>query len=174
MSSKKQSEMHESALVASPTIVEVESLTDRIKSIYDSIAERANELLRGHGREGRDLDDWLHAERELLHPMSVEMLESADDIIVHADVPGFKAKDIKVSVEPSRLTITGMREESAERSAGERVYTERSASEIFRSLGLPAAVEPGKATATLTDGVLTLTLTKAAHAKPVDGDAEQS
>jgi HSP20 family protein len=150
-----------------PKIVEVESFADRIKGVYESIAERAYELFHGRGgAEGYHLDDWLRAESELLRPTAVEVLESEGEVIVHADVPGFRAKDIEVSVEPTRLTIAGKREESSEQKAGERVYSERTSSEVFRSVSLPTEVEPGNASATLSDGVLTLTMKKARKPEP--------
>jgi len=155
------------AKAAAPKVVAVESLTDKIESIYRSITERAYELFHGRGGvEGDALDDWFRAESELLKPMSVEILESDGDVIVHADVPGFRAADIELSVEPMRLTITGKHEESSERKIGERVYTERSSNQIYRTLALPAEVEPGKATATIADGVLTLTMAKIPKPKP--------
>jgi HSP20 family protein len=174
MSSQSAPQERREAIAASPKIVEVESLADRVKDIYQSIAERAYELFHGRGGdEGGALDDWFRAESELLKPMAVEVLESEAEVVVHAEVPGYKATELEVSVEPARLTITGQREESSERKAGERVYSERSSSQIYRSLTLPAEVEPGKAKATLSDGVLTLTMAKIQQPKAEKIEVEE-
>jgi hypothetical protein len=42
-------------------------LFERVNETFDSIANRAFEIFEGNGRVfGRDLDDWLAAEREFL------------------------------------------------------------------------------------------------------------
>jgi HSP20 family molecular chaperone IbpA len=47
------------------------------------------------------------------------------------------------------------------------IYSETPCNEIFRSVELPANVDPEKVTANLVHGVLTITLTKAVPAKAV-------
>lgn len=163
MSANMQAKELKPELTTTPKIVEVESLFDRMRHVYDAISQRAHALFQGRGEtEWRAIDDWLRAENELLHPLSVEMFESDGDVTVHVDVPGFKAEDISLSVEARKLTIAGKREETSERSKGTLVYKERSSNEFFRSLSLPADVEPGNAEATLSNGVLTLNLKKVA------------
>jgi HSP20 family protein len=95
--------------------VKWESLSERVNRVFDSVAKRAYELFDGNGRTfGHDLDDWFKAEMELLHPVHVHVAESAENLEVKAEVPGFNEKEIEVSVEPQRLTITGKRESNNE------------------------------------------------------------
>ncbi len=68
-------------------------------------------------------------------------------------------------MEPRRLTITGKRETNKEEKKGKTVYTETCSNQIFRVLDLPADVEPEKATTTLKNGMLQLTLPKIAKAQ---------
>ena len=57
---------------------------------------------------------------DLLHPVHVNIAESGESLEVKAEVPGFSEKEIEVSVEPSRLTITGKREtETKSRETGQ-------------------------------------------------------
>ena len=146
-----------------------DDLFDRVQEIYDSIARRAFELFEGNGQIfGRELEDWLRAESELLHPVHIEVADVGDSLSVRAEVPGFTVKDLEVSVEPERLTITGKRETKGERKkGGKAVYTERCADEILRVIDLPAAVDTTKVAATLKDGVLELEMPKAALAKKI-------
>jgi HSP20 family protein len=141
---------------------------DRIEAIYDSIARRAFEIFEGNGRwPGRELDDWLRAESELLHPMHLELEESGDNLSVRAEVPGFSAKELEINVEPRRLTVTGKRETKEESKKGKTVSSELCANEILRVVDLPAEVDTSRVNATLKDGVLSIELPKAAHAKSV-------
>jgi HSP20 family molecular chaperone IbpA len=59
---------------------------------------------------GHDIDDWLCAESELLCPVLVEMEESEEQLTLRAQMPGFKAEEIEMSVEPHRVLISGRKE----------------------------------------------------------------
>src|ERR1700719_4107875 len=92
------------------TISPVENLMDRINKMSQAITRRAYEIFEGNGRRfGHDLEDWFKAERGMLHPAHVNIAEAEDSLEVKAEVPGFSDKEIEVSVEPRRLTITGRR-----------------------------------------------------------------
>ena len=95
-------------------------LLEQFDSVNDSIARRAFELFEGDGQWfGRDLDYWLRAETELLHPLHMDVTESDADFIVRAEVPGFTAKDLEIKVEPRRLRIAGKREIKEEKERKE-------------------------------------------------------
>jgi len=141
---------------------------DRIQQTYDSIACRAFEIFDNNGRWfGHDLEDWFHAESELLHPLHLEMAESDDNLTVRAEVPGFGTKELEINVEPRKLTIAGKHQAQEESKKSKTIYSERCAKEILRVVYLPAEVDSSKANATLKDGILNIELPKAAHAKTV-------
>lgn len=147
-------------------LVEPETLFDRISRVRDSIARRAFEMFEGGGREfGREIDDWFKAEAELLHPAHVEIVETDDAVEVQAEAPGFTAKELEVSVEAGRITISGKKESTEERKKGKTIYKEQCSNEILRVIDLPAEIEPAKATGTLKNGILTLSAPKVAQAK---------
>jgi HSP20 family protein len=136
--------------------------------MYDSITRRAFELFEDGGRWfGRDLDDWLRAEAEILHPVPLEMRETDGEFSVRAEVPGFNAKDIEISVEPRCLKIAGKRETKEEEKEGKTIRSEWCADQILRAVDLPADVDTAKVSASLKDGILTVELPKAAHAKAI-------
>jgi len=150
------------------TLVPPSDLFHRVEQLYDSIASRAFEIFEGNGRFfGRDLADWFQAESELLHPVHIDVAESGGDLIVRAEVPGFTDKELDISLEGRRLTITGKRETSEERKEKKSIYTERCSNQILRMIDLPVDVDKEKAAATLKDGVLELKVPKAAPAKKV-------
>ena len=155
---------------AKPVMVNVkpaETLLDRAREIYETIAQRAFELFDGRGREdGFALEDWLKAERELLRPVPLEIKESNDQFTIHAEVPGFTEKDIHVSLKPRHLIISGKVEESSEEKSGDTFYTSRRSNEILHGLDLPAEIDPEKASATFKDGNLDIRLPKTVKAEP--------
>jgi HSP20 family protein len=153
------------------TITPVENLMDRINKMSQAITRRAYEIFEGNGRRfGHDLEDWFKAEMDMLHPVHVNIVEAEDSIEVKAEVPGFSEKEIEVSVEPRRLTITGQRgtETKREEKKTKTVYSEFCSNQILRTVDLPATVDAEKTTATLKNGILQLTMPKTVKAKTIE------
>lgn len=151
-------------------VTPMQNLVDRVNKMSQAIAQRAYEIFEGNGRRfGHDLDDWFKAEMDILHPVHVNVAESGDKLEVKAEVPGFNEKEIEVSVEPNRLTISGKREtETAKEEKGKTVYSEFRSNQILRIVDLPASVDADKTIATLKNGILQLTMPKAVKAKAIE------
>ncbi len=143
-------------------------LFDQIQHTLNAISRRAYEIFEGNGRSfGRDLEDWLEAESELLHPVHVSIEESDNSLTVKAEVPGFNEKELEIGLEPGRLTITGKREAKQEEKKGKTIYAERCSDEILRIVDLPVDIGTDTVNATLKNGVLEFTLPKAAKAHTI-------
>ncbi len=141
-----------------------ENLMERFNKIYNDIASRAFSIFENDGRTGRDLENWFKAEGELLHPVHIKVAEADGMLNVEAEVPGFEAKDLDITLEPQRLIISGKRESNQEANKGGTVYTEERSNEILRAIPLPVEVDASKATATLKNGVLEVQAPKSARA----------
>jgi HSP20 family protein len=149
-------------------LVPPSELFSRVEKLYDQIARRAFEIFEGNGRNfGRDLEDWLKAESELLHPVHVDVSETDTQIGVRAEVPGFAANELDVSVEGTKLTISGKRETKEERKEKKSVYSEHCSSQLLRVIELPASIDVNKTEASLKDGILELKMPKAAPPKKI-------
>jgi len=155
----------------SPTtlkLVPPEDVIARFQKISNEISKRAFEIFEGNGNIfGHDLEHWFQAERELLHPVHVEVTEKDGIVTVSAEVPGFSEKEIQVNIERRRLTITGKRESEEERKEKNTIYTERCSNQILRVIDLPVEVDTAKASAILKNGILELKVPKAAPAKQI-------
>jgi HSP20 family protein len=151
-----------------PKLVPAADLVKRLQELHESIARRAYEIFESKGRtSGRDLEDWLQAESQFLHPVHVDVADSDDGLTVRAEVPGFRGENLMVGAEARRLTIAGKREAEEERRNEKTIYRESCSDQILRVIDLPAEVVAAKAVATLRDGVLELKMPKAAPAKKV-------
>ena len=150
-------------------LVPAADLVKRLQELHESIAHRAFEIFESRGQAfGRDLENWLQAESELLHPVHVDVAESDEGLTVRAEVPtSFRAENLIIGVEARRLTIAGEREAEEERRNEKTIYRESCSDQILRVIDLPAEVVAAKAVATLRDGVLELKMPKAAPAKKV-------
>jgi len=73
---------------------------------------RAFDLLEKRGRElGRDWEDWLNAERELLGASASELAEKDGVYELQVTLPGFESKDIEVTARPNRVMVHAAKEE---------------------------------------------------------------
>ncbi len=139
-----------------------------LDKLMNQVRQRAYQLFESRGRgDGRDLEDWFKAEMELVKPVPLEITEKDNVLHVRADVPGFKEEELKVNLEGGVLTIKGEHREETEKKGEKTYHSERRARQIFRQFTLPLNVIADKATATLKDGVLELSLPKAEPAKTI-------
>lgn len=145
----------------------VEDLRWEMQSVELAIARRGYELFeKRSGEHGHDWEDWFRAESELLRPVSVSMSESDDRISVRANVLGFEGNELKVSVEPQRITILGKKDMSASESEeGKIEYIDRVPDQILHMINLAADVIPEAAVVELQAGLLKFELPKATKQK---------
>lgn len=97
---------------------------------------------------------------------AVDILETGQNLVLKAELPGVDPKDIEVRVEDGTLYLKGQRK--FEKDTKEENYhrIERSYGSFTRSFALPRSVNPDQVQANYKDGVLTLTLPKREEAKP--------
>jgi HSP20 family protein len=96
---------------------------------------------------------------------AVDVIETEDEYLVLADLPGVDKRDLEVSVKGSLLTIKGEKRAEAE-SAKRRVFRKETWMGAFgRTIDLPAQVDAGRVAAELKDGVLSVRMAKREEAK---------
>jgi len=96
---------------------------------------------------------------------SVDIYDDGNDIVVKADLPGMKKKDISINLTDDILTISGekKKEEKIERKDYHRY--ERTSGSFSRSFRLPEGIDTEKIRARYEDGVLEIRLPKTEEAK---------
>ena len=95
-----------------------------------------------------------------------EIKETKDSYEFRADMPGVKDKDIEITVTGHRLMVSGTREAEGEDRTDRYFAKERLYGSFVRSFTLPEDVDPQHVRATLTDGVLSITLNKKPETQP--------
>ncbi len=136
---------------------------DRTFAVMDQLRRRMDRVFEemDPGRaQGRDVERMWSSRFPRVH-----LRDAGSSLVLQADVPGLGEKDVQLSIHQDVLTMSGERKEDA--PAGWYVHRkERAPVKFSRSFSLPCKVDPEKSTATIKNGVLTVTLTKAAEAKP--------
>ena len=98
-------------------------------------------------------------------PITIKMdvKESDDGYVVHAEMPGVKKENINVEIEGNQVTIGAEVKREWEKKEGEKMLrSERYYGNIYRSFTLPHELEEAKCVAKYDGGVLELKLVKKA------------
>lgn len=103
-------------------------------------------------------------EQETYYTPLVDIVETGEAFIFHADLPGVKAGDVDVSFENGVLTISGkVQPRHAARS--NYLWREYGVGHFYRSFTLGTPINVDAIKAELKNGELTLTVPKHASAK---------
>jgi HSP20 family protein len=112
---------------------------------------------RANGSGGNGAQRWVPA---------IDLVETADSLVLKADLPGLTEDDVEIEVKDSVLTISGERSGKQEEKTENYHRIERSYGRFSRSLTLPEGVDPGSVKADFENGVLQVTVPKPAERKP--------
>jgi HSP20 family protein len=93
------------------------------------------------------------------------LIDAGANLILTAEVPGLSEKDVRLTLNQEVLTIAGERTVDAPQGYSAH-RQERPAVNFSRSFALPCRVNADRTSATVKNGILTVTLEKAADAMP--------
>lgn len=115
--------------------------------------------------------DWSALTRD---SVAVDVVDTGDAFQITADLPGYDRDDIDITLTGDTLQIDAGREEETEEAyEGSYIRRERHEQTASRSVRIPDATDEEAASATYTNGVLTVTLPKAdpgEHGRQIDID----
>lgn len=104
--------------------------------------------------------------REGLWQPAVDIYETADSIVIKAELPDVDQKDIEVRIEDNTLILKGERKHEDDVKKENYHRIERYFGSFQRSFSLPTTVNQEKIDAICEKGVLTVTLPKKENVKP--------
>ncbi len=97
--------------------------------------------------------------------LGIDVVETNEDYVVRAAVPGVKPEDVDITINDDVLTISGGFEEKHEEKEQQYIRQELHYGQFHRSLKLPPTVEADKANAKFENGMLELHLPKRPEAR---------
>jgi len=103
-------------------------------------------------------------EMEFVEP-AVEVSETDEAIVVKAQVPGVAKDQLEVEITADGLTLKGEVKEEKKEKKKNYHHQEIRYGAFLRTVPFPVATDSDKATATLKDGVLQVTVPKSAPSK---------
>jgi HSP20 family protein len=150
------------------------SIFDELEKMHDRIMRRAYELFCTNGDTcGRDLDNWLQAERELIWTPEIELEEKDGAFKLQIAVPGVDPKNIDIEVTAEDVLVKAEYRHEHNETKGEVYVCEFASGNLFRSIHLPKKINPDGVKAEFKDGMLNLTapVAEKARAKTVKVEA---
>lgn len=106
-----------------------------------------------------------HATKTRYIAPRVNIREDGEAYTIEAEMPGVSKGGIDVQVKEGELTLSG--ERAANGHEGGYRLRERPAASYYRAFRLGDTVDTSNITATMNNGLLTLTLAKVPEAKPI-------
>ena len=94
----------------------------------------------------------------------VNIYEAEDRFVLQAEMPGVSKDGLEITLEGNTLTFAGHRSEEAR--PGNVLYSESRHANYRRVFELDPAIDVGRISAAMSQGMLTLTLPKAERVKP--------
>jgi HSP20 family protein len=98
--------------------------------------------------------------------LSLDVVESDDEYVVKASVPGINPNELDITLSGRTLTIKGETQEETESEQGKYHLRERRYGSFSRSITLPTEIKDAEVEASYDAGVLKLTLPKTEPIKP--------
>jgi HSP20 family protein len=97
---------------------------------------------------------------------AMDLVETDDQFVLKADLPGLNEGDVNIEVEDNVLTVSGERKSEHEDKREGYYRVERSFGSFRRTLTLPEGVDPEGVSATFDKGVLEVRIPKPEQRKP--------
>jgi HSP20 family molecular chaperone IbpA len=136
-----------------------EQITAEKEDIQERIRQRAYEISVSRGHAGREMEDWLVAESEIISVPPVELAENEDAFLLRAALPGIEPEDIEVVTAPEQVLIKSTSRQESEPALVH--IREFNGAPAFRCLRFPETVNPKSLKVKSENGLLTITAVKA-------------
>lgn len=105
-------------------------------------------------------DFFVTRKEEKVWTPAVDVLETEDEVIINAELPGIQKEHLQISLEEGSLTIKGERKFEAEIKREDFHQKERFEGSFLRTIPLPPYLVLDKASAKYKDGVLQIKIPK--------------
>jgi len=140
------------------------SPNDKLKTRAERIRQRTYEIFQNRGTDGRQVDDWLQAERDLIFAPESELVEKDGKYEIRIAAPGFRAAETNVTALPDAVIVSAQSSHKNEEKEADVHFCEFGAKTLFRRVDLPKPINVDKVTASLDDGMLRIVAQKSENA----------
>lgn len=142
------------ALIRWEPVRELNTIQSEINRLFNTFFEAPG---APNGGSTGSLRRWIPA---------MDLVESDEDFVLRADLPGVSESDVHIELEDNVLTVKGERKSEREERNEGYYRVERASGSFSRSLTLPEGVDPDAVNASFDRGVLEVRIPKPEARKP--------
>jgi HSP20 family protein len=142
------------ALIRWEPVRELNTLQNEMNRLFNSVFDTPPP---NGGGGGAGLRRWIPA---------MDLVETDDDFVLRADLPGLAEGDVNIELEDNVLTVSGERKSEHEERKEGYYRVERASGSFSRSLTLPEGVNADAIKASFDKGVLEVRIPKPEERKP--------
>ena len=133
------------------------------RPVFQSLHDEIDRVFADFRENFSDFGERFEFDKDGMLTPKINVSESEDSVHISAELPGVKEDDIDVTVSDDILVIKGVKSEEHEEKKEDYHLVERSHGSYLRSIPLGFDVDGDKVQATISDGVLNITIAKPAE-----------
>jgi HSP20 family molecular chaperone IbpA len=136
-------------------------ISTETEQVQEMIRARAYELSQQRGHSGREVDDWLTAESEIISVPPAELIEKKGTFQVTLAILGIPLRDMRVLATADQILVRGDYHHSRENEEGTVHLCDFKSVTLFRSVRFPEPIDVNSLEVELQNGILRITAAKA-------------
>jgi HSP20 family molecular chaperone IbpA len=137
---------------------------DRISAeteeIQNRIRERAFQLSQERGHAGREMDDWLTAESEIISVPPADLTEKNGIFNVRLAIVGLNLQDMSVMASPEQMLVRGHYAQDHHSEGGTVHLCDFKSATVFRSIRFPQRIDVNSIDVEYHEGILRVSAAK--------------
>jgi len=137
---------------------------DRISAeteeIQNRIRERAFKLSQERGHAGREMDDWLTAESEIISVPPADLIEKNGMFQVRMAIVGLDLEQMSVMTSPQQILVRGDYRHEDDQDDGTVHLCDFKPATVFRSIRFPQPIDVNSVDVAYQNGILLVTAAK--------------
>ena len=139
-------------------------IASETEELQERVRERAYELSQLRGHSGREVDDWLTAESEIISVPPAELVEKDGTFQVTLAILGIHLQDVRVLACADQVLVRGDYRHHRETDNGIVHLSDFKSATLFRTVRFPEPIDVSSVEVQLQDGILKIIASKASAA----------
>ena len=139
-------------------------IASETEQLQERVRERAYELSQLRGHSGREIDDWLTAESEIISVPPAELIEKDGTFQVTLGILGLNLQDVRVLASADQVLVRGDYRHHRETGDGIVHLSDFKSATLFRTVQFPTPIDISNVDVQLQDSILRITASKASAA----------
>ena len=137
-----------------------DAIAAQTEEIQSRIRERAYEISKMRGHPGREMEDWLSAESDIISVPPMDIVETDGTFKVQIAAPGVDPANVQIMTSSDQMLVKCYPKHTHEADTEILHLCDFKSATLFRAFRFPRSIDVGSLDIDLADGVLRITAAK--------------